>query len=49
MFTAYKVCFLLVECYLCTYNVEGATMVTYYLDKLMASKASAEVSTGDSE
>jgi len=39
---AYKVCFLLVECYLCTYNVEGATMVTYYLDKLMASKATAE-------
>ena len=40
---AYKICFLLVECYLSTYQTEGAAVVVYYLDKQMTAK-SADVS-----
>ena len=35
----YKICFLLVECYLSTYQTEGAAIVVYYLDKQMATKS----------
>ncbi|KAL5262497.1 hypothetical protein ACHWQZ_G008035 [Mnemiopsis leidyi] len=35
----YKICFLLVECYLSTYQTEGAAIVVYYLDKQMSAKS----------
>lgn len=37
---AYKICFLLVECYLSTYQTEAAALVVYYLDKQMSGKNS---------